>query len=81
MAEIMSFLAREWIIGFSACALFFVVVYLIFSIRLVISCRKIGYDVSISGMIPLWNIIVWVRKKIFIHNNNKPILDDELIEL
>ena len=84
MSDVMRVLASEWVIGYSVCASICVIIHLYFSISLVISCRKVGYDVGVSGMIPLWNIVVCIKRAIFVHNKNKKnntISDDEVIEL
>lgn len=58
----MAFLAREYVVGIASLATLSVGVYLAFSIRLIKSCRKLGMDVCTSAMIPIYNVILWVRK-------------------
>lgn len=62
MSEIMLILAENWKIGYGILNALVLIVYLIFSIRLVITSRRIGYDVGVSAMIPLINIIVFLKK-------------------
>lgn len=79
-SNIMLVLAEKWILGYSVCTVVCIALYLVYSICLVISCRRVGYDVGVSGMIPVWNLIVLV-KRIILWYKNKPIPDDEEIIL
>ena len=75
-SEIMLLLAEEWEVGYLVCASVCVVSYILYSVLLVRSCRKVKYDVGVSGMIPLWNLVVLVRR-MFKARKVKPIAEDE----
>lgn len=82
MGDIMVVLAREWKIGYVIFSILGVLIYLVFSINLVTTSRKEGYDIGVSGMIPLWNIVVLIKKKLFIAKKNKEArLLEEVIDL
>lgn len=81
MSDIMRVLASEWVVGYAVSISVCVISYLLYSILLVVSCRRVGYDVGVSGMIPIWNIVVLIKRAIFVHKKNKLIPEDEEIEL
>lgn len=58
MKELMALLAKNWVAGYISITVVCIAIYLTYSILLIRSCRKIGYDVGMSGMIPVWNILV-----------------------
>ena len=37
-------------------------IYVWYSVRTIILCRRSGMDIGISGMIPVWNIILRFRR-------------------
>lgn len=82
---IMSYLAENWVLGYSVSLVICVAGYLLYSILLVRSCRKIGYDVGVSGMIPIWNIVVLLKRLVRGSNikkaeNSDVVSPDEVIE-
>ena len=82
MKGIMAFLADNWVVGYSVITAIVIAGYLIYSILLVRSCRRIGYDVGVSGMIPIINIIILIKrllkgKKL---NNKSKILENEELD-
>lgn len=81
VSEVAKYLADYYIYGISIASTLFVILYLIFSIRLVITARRENMDVCVSAFIPLWNIITWVRKSLKHRKNSKIIGEDEEIEL
>ena len=82
MSNIMITLAREWEIGYAVSISVCIIAYLVYSILFVVFSRKKGYDIGVSGMIPLWNITVEpIKRAIFFHKKNKRISEDEVIEL
>lgn len=78
MSKVMLILAREWIIGVVVSISVVLIGYLIFSILLVRSCRRNGYDIGVLGMIPFLNIIVFI-KNIFLKRklSSNTVNDDE----
>lgn len=81
IAEIMALLAENWIPGVSVCIAVCVIIYLVFSIRLVVTARRVDMNVGVTAMIPVWNLVLWLRKCWRNHKLNKPIKEDEEIEL
>ena len=79
MSDILEMLAREWIIGYSVFACVCVSIHIWYSVRLLISCRKQGYDVGASCMIPIWNLVISLKKKAFVKRANTVIIDEEII--
>ncbi|MGV3076424.1 hypothetical protein ACEE21_15200 [Clostridium baratii] len=71
MSEIMSTLAREWVVGVSVCIAICLIAYIVFSVLLVRSCRRNGYDVGVSGMIPFVNIFILIKNCIYKRRNLK----------
>lgn len=74
-------LAENYILGIIALCVIVVACYLIFSIRLIKTSRQEGLDVCTSAMIPIYNVVLWVRKCIRKYNNSKTYKLDEEIEL
>lgn len=58
----MEILAQEWVIGYSVIGSLSVILYLVFSIRLIVSCRRTNYDVGVSAFIPFINLFIWGKK-------------------
>ena len=83
MKEVMAFLAENWVVGVSTSIALVLFIYSFFSIRLLLNCRKIGYDVGVSCMIPVVNLFIFFRKAYFKHALKKKGIeeDEELIEL
>lgn len=81
MSDVMQLLADEWVIGTVVLSVVVVAIHLVFSIRLILNSRKIGYDVGTSGMIPLINLFVWIKKCHIKRASNKTIKEDAIIEL
>lgn len=81
MKETMAMLAENWVVGYSICLVIVLAKYLIFSIRLVITARKIGYDVGAICLVPFVNIVIWVKKCIYSRRLNRPLGEDDIIEL
>lgn len=81
MSEIMLILAREWIIGVIVSISVVLIGYLIFSILLVRSCRRNGYDIGVLGMIPFLNIIVFIKNIFLKRKLSSNIVNDEEFEL
>ena len=69
-SEMAKFLADYYIYGISITSFLAVLLYLVFSIRFVITARKEGMDICISAFIPVWNIVTWLRKCLK-HRKNK----------
>ena len=81
MNEIMITLASEWVIGYSVMASICVISYLVYSILLTVSCRRVGYDVGVSAMIPLVNIVILI-KRVFYKKKEVNLPEEEIaIEL
>lgn len=81
MSKIMMVLAEEWILGVSICIFLCILVYLIFSIRLVISCRRNKYDIGVLGMLPVVNIIIFIKNNIRKKGLIETVDDSEEFEL
>lgn len=62
MTEIMIKLADYYFYGIIACWVAVLIGYLVFSIRLIVTARRMGMDVCATAMIPGWNFVLWVRK-------------------
>lgn len=77
----MLWLAENWVVGVSVISVICVTLYLTYSILLVRSCRKVNYDVGVSAMIPIWNIIVLIKRGLKVRKLTKVIKEDELIEI
>lgn len=73
ISSIMQLLADEYVIGTAVIAVVVVTAYLTFSIRLIVTARKEGIDVCASAMIPVYNLILWIRKCIRHRKNTKKI--------
>lgn len=61
LSRIMLFLADEWLVGSIVSIMLVVVGYLVFSILLLIRCRKRGYDVGVSAFIPVVSLFIFIR--------------------
>lgn len=80
----MYFLAENWLAGYIVMDILVVGIYLIFSIRLIKTSRKIGYDVGASALLPVINILIWLKKcnrSRKIKKQNKPFKENEQIKL
>lgn len=71
MKDAMLFLADYYVTGIIICSVIVVIGYIVFSVLLVRSARKIGYDVGISGMIPFINLYIWIKKKLIVRRIKK----------
>lgn len=76
----MALLAQEWVVGYSVVTGVVIVSYITYSVLLIRSCRKIGYDVGVSGMIPIWNIVTLI-KRLYKGRKNKLVSSDEVFEI
>lgn len=88
ISESMAYLAENYIPGIVVLCVVVVAGYLFFSIRLIVNARREGLNVCISAMIPIYNLIIWLRKVFRKHKNNKirrennrVLAEDEEIEL
>lgn len=88
LAESIEYLGENWIVGISVLSSVVVVLYLVFSIRLIVTSRREGINTSMMCMIPVLNIFLWFRKCWRKHKNNKiriensrVLAEDEEIEL
>lgn len=69
--EFMKMLADEYVIGISVLIVFVVAIHIFFSVRLIVTSRREGLDVCVSAMIPVYNLVLWVRKSIRKYRNKK----------
>lgn len=69
--EFMQMLADEYIIGISVLIVFVIAIHIFFSVRLIVTSRREGLDVCVSAMIPIYNLVLWVRKSIRKYRNKK----------
>lgn len=69
--EFMQMLADEYVIGISVLIVFVIAIHIFFSVRLIVTSRREGLDVCVSAMIPVYNLILWVRKSIRKYRNKK----------
>lgn len=82
MSEIMLILSQKWIIGYSVFASICVIGYLLHSILLVISCRKVGYNVSVAGMIPIVNVFILIKRLLWTRKTRVvEVVEEEEFEL
>lgn len=79
--DFMQFLADNYIVGISVACVVVIAVYLVFSIRLMISARREGINACASALIPIYNLILWVRKWRRKKKNSATLAEDEEIEL
>ena len=79
--EVMQALADYYIVGISVLCVIIVSLYLIFSIRLIITSRREGINACASAMIPVYNLILWLRKWRRKKKNSTVMDEDEEIEL
>lgn len=80
-SELMQFLADNYTIGIPLFISLLIGVYLLFSIRLIITSRREGLNICVSAMIPVYSLILWIRKCIRKRKNNKKIKPDAEIIL
>lgn len=80
-SELMQFLADNYTIGIPIFISLLIGVYLLFSIRLIITSRREGLNICVSAMIPVYSLILWIRKCIRKRKNNKKIKPDAEIIL
>lgn len=76
----MSLLAREYRVGIIAVSVICVALYLIFSIRLIVTSRREGIDICMLAMIPVLNVFMWIRKCIVHIKNSRKFKEDDEIE-
>lgn len=69
--EFMQMLADEYVIGSSVLIVFVVAIHIFFSVRLIVTSRREGLDVCVSAMIPVYNLVLLVRKSIRKYRNKK----------
>lgn len=69
--EFMKMLADEYVIGISVLIVFVIAIHIFFSVRLIVTSRREGLDVCVSAMIPVYNLVLWVRKSIRKYRNKK----------
>ena len=69
--EFMQMLADEYVIGISVVIVFVIAIHTFFSVRLIVTSRREGLDVCVSAMIPVYNLVLWVRKSIRKYRNKK----------
>lgn len=69
--EFMQMLADEYVIGISVLIVFVIAIHIFFSVRLIVTSRREGLDVCVSAMIPVYNLVLWVRKSIRKYRNKK----------
>lgn len=81
ISGIMAFLADNYIYGISVSCVVVISMYLAFSIRLIVTARRVGMNICASAMIPIYNIVLWVKKCIVKHRASKPYGAEEEIEL
>lgn len=79
--EVMQALANYYVVGITIICIVVVTLYLIFSIRLIITSRREGINACASAMIPIYNLILWLRKWRRKKKNSKLMGEDEEIEL
>lgn len=77
----MQYLADNYVYGIAVLCSVVCIIYLIFSIRLIVTSRREGINICASAMIPFVNIIFWVRKCVVKHKNNKVFKDGEIIKI
>lgn len=88
LSETILALSENYVIGISVLCVVVVAGYLFFSIRLIVTARREGLNICMSAMIPFVNLIIWFRKCLRKHKNNKirrensrVLAEDEEIEL
>jgi len=79
MSTIMAFLAKHWVFGYTFITVVCISVYLGYSIWLVKSCRKVGYDVGALGMVPVINLFIHIKKVLKVKKDKKALLEQEII--
>lgn len=80
---------QNWQLGMGICVVAVMVIYLTTSISILNKCRKMGFDISSSAMIPIANVFILlkcgIKRKIEISkekkNKSKIFSDDEEIDL
>ena len=81
MGSFMSRLADMYLYGVLASIFIVVGVYVFYSVRVLLSCRKNGIDICASAMIPVYNLTLPVRVLIKKHKEKQIYGEDEEIEL
>lgn len=74
-------LQQNYVVGMSVACTVVVALYLAFSIRLIVTSRREGINACASAMIPVYNLILWIRKWRRKKKNNQAIPEDEEITL
>lgn len=77
----MLFLANNYVYGIVLLCCVVCIIYLAFSIRLIVTSRREGINLCAMAMIPVINILLWVRKCVVKRKNNKVFREDEIIEI
>ena len=77
----MSSLADGYLYGIVVACFFVIVGYVLYSVLVLLSCRKVGIDICVSAMIPVYNLILPIRRLIRKHKNSQIYQEDEEIEL
>ena len=62
ITEVMGYLAENYMWGIIICCAVVVVIYLLFSIRLLFTSRDVGMRLYVSAFIPVLNVLLWVVK-------------------
>ena len=81
LKDIMLILQQNYIVGISIACVIVVALYLAFSIRLIVTSRREGINACASAMIPVYNLILWIRKWRRKKKNNIVLAEDEEIEI
>ena len=79
MSAIMAFLAKNWIFGYTFLTVVCIGLYLWYSIWLVKSCRKVGYDVGVAGMLPVINLFIHIKKVFKVRRDKRLAMEEEII--
>lgn len=81
MGSFMSGLADNYLYGIAIAVFLVVVGYIAYSVLVLLSCRKVGIDICVSAMIPVYNLILLIRRFIRKYKNSQIYKEDEEIEL
>lgn len=74
-------LQQNYVVGMSVACTVVVALYLAFSIRIIVTSRREGINACASAMIPVYNLILWIRKWRRKKKNDQVIPEDEEITL
>lgn len=75
-AEVMKYLADNYLWGILVVSLVCIAIYLIISISLIVKARRVGVDVCASAMIPLFNLgILFKIKKVKLQKETSQLED------